>query len=67
MNTPVPIEHGDTLIIESTYGNREHVMENSADVLADVITRTAARGGSILVPAFAVGRAQSLLFEIFQL
>ena len=67
MRAPVPIEHGDTLVIESTYGDRAHPGQNSADALADVITRTAARGGSILLPAFAVGRAQNLLFEIFQL
>lgn len=67
MRAPVPIEHADTLVIESTYGNREHVVQSSADALADVITRTAARGGSVLVPAFAIGRAQNLLFEIFQL
>ena len=52
---------------ESTYGDRAHTTESSSDALADVITRTAGRGGSILVPAFAVGRAQNLLFEIFQL
>lgn len=67
MRAPVPIEHGDTLVIESTYGDRAHTTESSSDALADVITRTAGRGGSILVPAFAVGRAQNLLFEIFQL
>ena len=67
MRAPVPIEHGDTLVIESTYGDRAHTTESSSDALADVITRTAGRGGSILVPAFAVGRAQNLLFEVFQL
>jgi len=67
MRAPAPIEHGDTLVIESTYGDRAHTIESSSDALADVITRTARRGGSILVPAFAVGRAQNLLFEVFQL
>lgn len=67
MRAPVPIEHGDTLVVESTYGDRRHSDESSTDVLAEVIIRTAARGGSILIPAFAVGRAQNLLFEIFQL
>jgi len=67
MRAPAPIEHGDTLVIESTYGDRAHTIESSSDALADVITRTARRGGSILVPAFAVGRAHNLLFEVFQL
>lgn len=64
MQPPVPIEFGDTLIVESTYGDRSHGDDGSAEVLADVITRTAARGGMVIVPAFAVGRAQNLLFQI---
>ncbi len=64
MRPPAPIEHGDTLVVESTYGDRSHE-ENSGDTaLADVITRTAARGGMVIVPAFAVGRAQNLLHQI---
>lgn len=64
MQPPVPIEFGDTLIVESTYGDRSHGDDGSAEMLADVITRTAARGGMVIVPAFAVGRAQNLLFQI---
>ncbi len=64
MRAPAPIEHGDTLVVESTYGDRSHEDSSSADALADVITRTAARGGMVIVPAFAVGRAQSLLYQI---
>lgn len=61
MLAPAPIEHADTLIVESTYGNRTHEPAEDYATLAEVITRTAARGGSILIPAFAVGRAQLLL------
>ncbi len=64
MRPPAAIEFGDTLIVESTYGDRSHGGDGSADVLADVITRTAGRGGMVIVPAFAVGRAQSLLYQI---
>jgi metallo-beta-lactamase family protein len=64
MRPPDAIEFGDTLVVESTYGDRSHGDDGSADVLADVITRTAGRGGMVIVPAFAVGRAQSLLYQI---
>ncbi len=67
MRPPAPIEFGDTLIVESTYGDRSHGDNGSADAFAEVITRTAARGGMVIVPAFAVGRAQSLLYQIFLL
>ncbi len=64
---PEPIAHADTLVIESTYGDRLHLAEDHASVLAEVIRRTAARGGMVIVPAFAVGRAQSLLYQLWRL
>lgn len=64
---PSPVSHADHLIIESTYGNRQHEQRDPEDVLATLINRTASRGGTILVPAFAVGRAQSLLFHLQRL
>ena len=67
MKPPVPIEHGDTLVIESTYGDRTHDDGDHAGELADVIRRTAARGGMVIVPAFAVGRTQALLHQIWLL
>lgn len=67
MKPPVPIDHGDTLVIESTYGDRTHDDGDHAGELADVIRRTAARGGKVIVPAFAVGRAQALLYQIWLL
>jgi metallo-beta-lactamase family protein len=58
----------DYLIMESTYGDRLHKDEGLvADRLADVINRTAARGGKIIVPAFAVGRTQQLVLLLHQL
>jgi metallo-beta-lactamase family protein len=64
IKAPVPLQHADYLVIESTYGDRLHEPNDNGGTLADVITRTAARGGMVLVPSFAVGRAQNLLYEI---
>lgn len=62
-----PVRHADYLVVESTYGNRLHDPQDPEDVLAEVVNRTAARGGTVLVPAFAVGRAQTLLFHLHRL
>ncbi|HMO02678.1 MAG TPA: MBL fold metallo-hydrolase [Oligoflexia bacterium] len=61
------IEHGDFLAIESTYGNRLHSEEEPATKLADTINRTAARGGAVIIPSFALGRAQTILYYLRQL
>lgn len=64
--TPPPTV--DYLIMESTYGDRFHEpMSNAADKLADVINRTARRGGRVIVPAFAVGRTQQLVMLLHEL
>ena len=58
----------DALILESTYGGRIHPQVSAAaDKLADVVNRTARRGGRIIVPAFAVGRTQQLVLLLHQL
>ncbi len=67
MVDPTPVRYADYLVVESTYGNRRHERLDTEEVLAKVINRTAARGGTVLVPAFAVGRAQSLLFHLQRL
>lgn len=67
MVDPSPVRHADYLLVESTYGNRRHEHQDAETALADVITRTATRGGTVLVPAFAVGRAQTLLFHLQRL
>jgi metallo-beta-lactamase family protein len=67
MPPPLPPEAADVLIVESTYGNREHAAEDSAARLAAIVRETAARGGSVLMPAFAVGRAQALLLVLQRL
>jgi len=65
---PEPLPHADYLILESTYGGRLHKsMDHVIGKLADVVNRTAHRGGRIIVPAFAVGRAQQLVLLLHQL
>jgi metallo-beta-lactamase family protein len=67
MVDPTPVRHADYLLVESTYGDRTHIAEDPEAALADVINRTAARGGTVIIPAFAVGRAQTLLFHLQRL
>jgi len=59
---PDSIRSTDYLVMESTYGNRLHQRIDVKEKLAEIIIRTTANGGSILVPAFAIGRTQELLF-----
>ena len=62
---PVPPSGATAVIMESTYGNRDHDSVDGARAkLAEVIRTTAARGGRILIPAFAVGRTQELLYSL---
>ena len=62
---PVPPEGADALIMESTYGNRDHEsVEGARAKLAQVIRDTAARGGRVLIPAFAVGRTQEMIYAL---
>jgi metallo-beta-lactamase family protein len=61
MRPPQEAAPADYVVVESTYGNRLHLEADTLAELAGVINRTAARGGVLVVPAFAVGRAQTLL------
>jgi metallo-beta-lactamase family protein len=68
IHDPQPLDAADYLIMESTYGDRLHKpIEHVADKLAEVVNRTAARGGKIIVPAFAVGRTQQLVLVLHEL
>ncbi len=67
MPAPQRIAHADVLLIESTYGNRVHPVEDVQARLGEVIRATARRGGSVLLPSFAVGRAQALLLVLQRL
>lgn len=67
MAAPSIVENADFLIMESTYGNRLHSSGNEMDELSDVINSTIHRRGNLLIPSFAVGRAQELMHMILQL
>ncbi|HEX6308477.1 MAG TPA: MBL fold metallo-hydrolase [Longimicrobiales bacterium] len=64
---PAVVSSADYLVIESTYGDRRHVAVDPLDQLEAVIVRTSARGGAVLIPAFAVGRTQTLLYLLYRL
>lgn len=67
MLDPEPVGNADYLLVESTYGNRLHDRRSPEEALEDVVNRTVRRGGTVVIPAFAVGRAQSLLFHLSNL
>jgi metallo-beta-lactamase family protein len=67
MKPPEVVARADWLVVESTYGNRKHNGASAEDALAEAIGRAAARGGSVIVPAFAVGRSQTLLVHLYRL
>ena len=64
---PGPAGECDYLVVESTYGDREHLDEDSPERLAELIRRTTDRGGVTIIPAFAVDRTEVLLYHLRQL
>lgn len=66
INDPTYIDEADYVLTESTYGDRLHDRgtKNSVEYLADVIQRTLDRGGNVVIPSFAVGRTQEMLYFI---
>ena len=67
MLAPEPPDYADWIVIESTYGNREHPAVDAAGELTSALRPVLARGGVAVIPAFAVGRAQALLHTVVQL
>jgi metallo-beta-lactamase family protein len=67
MFDPTFVREADYIVIESTYGDRLHDQEDPVEALGEIITRTIARGGTVIIPSFAVGRAQSLLYYLWKL
>ncbi len=57
----------DVLLCESTYGDREHPADSPEDALADVVNRVVKRGGQVVIPAFAVGRTQTIMYILREL
>ena len=66
LRPPADPPRADTLVVESTYGDRQHPAPDPT-LLADAVSRTIARGGSVLVPAFAVDRTELVLLELHRL
>jgi metallo-beta-lactamase family protein len=62
-----PIEPPAALLLESTYGDRRHPVEDSKELLATTIEKTFERGGSVILPAFSLGRSQELLYHLTEL
>jgi metallo-beta-lactamase family protein len=67
MRAPTPLAHADYLVVESTYGDRLHPDSNPQDELERLFSRTFAKGGVVVMPCFAVGRAQEILYYIAKL
>jgi metallo-beta-lactamase family protein len=67
LNDPAPESEADDLLVESTYGNRLHDQASPKDRLAEIINATVARGGKVIIPAFAVGRTQLLVYYLREL
>lgn len=67
MLDPAPVAEADYVLVESTYGDRTHAKIDPMEALGEIIERTVRRGGTIVIPAFAVGRAQLLLYHLWML
>ncbi|QII86863.1 MBL fold metallo-hydrolase [Bordetella hinzii] len=67
MHDPEAVPQADYIVIESTYGNRRHDPADPVEALGVVIERTIKRGGTVVIPAFAVGRAQTLIYALWKL
>lgn len=65
LDKPTMIERADYLIMESTYGSRLHLRnDEKAELFLDIVSETIDGGGSVIIPSFAVGRTQEILYEI---
>lgn len=67
MNPPVTVRQSDYLVLESTYGDRQHPKDDPKEELKHLIHQTVQRGGIVLIPSFAVGRAQEILHLVARL
>lgn len=67
MPDPITPEEADYVVVESTYGNRLHEHTDPAEALGSITEKTVQRGGTLVIPSFAVGRAQELLYYFWKL
>jgi metallo-beta-lactamase family protein len=65
LRDPTPIAEADVVLVESTYGNRLHEhLQQRAELFRQILTQTLDRGGKVIIPSFAVGRTQEILYEL---
>lgn len=67
MNPPAALKDTNWLVVESTYGDRLHEQDDVIEKLSQIISETVAKGGTVLIPAFAVGRSQTLMYLLTQM
>ncbi|MGB5438581.1 MAG: MBL fold metallo-hydrolase [Gammaproteobacteria bacterium] len=68
LRDPAIVDSADVLLLESTYGDRNHrPMEETLEEFADIIAQAAENGGNVLIPSFAVGRTQEIIFRLGEL
>lgn len=67
LTDPSPVDEADILLCESTYGDRVHEPDDDGRRLAELINRTAQRGGKMIVPSFAIGRVEEVLYWLRRL
>jgi metallo-beta-lactamase family protein len=59
---PSPVDGADVVLVESTYGDRSHLVDDGGARLAEIVSESAARGGKLIIPAFAIGRVEEVLY-----
>jgi metallo-beta-lactamase family protein len=64
---PTPVSAADFLLVESTYGDRVHEQDDNGTRLAEIVTATAQKGGKLIIPAFAIGRVEELVYWLKRL
>ena len=67
LQDPQPLTEADVLLCESTYGNRQHAPDDEGEALARIVTETVGRGGRLVIPSFAIGRVEEILYWIKRL
>ncbi len=64
---PLPLDRADTLLVESTYGDRVHEPDHDGAALAGIVSATIGRGGKVIIPAFAIGRVEEVIYWLKKL
>ena len=64
---PTPVTEADVLLVESTYGDRVHAPDDGGTQLAEIVTSVSGRGGKLIIPAFAIGRVEEVIYWLRRL